>query len=173
MERYLSGTRFGIRRRMLSEFTKIKGWEFEKKFIAEYFSFIETDESPSTFNNDRPLQYFHNTDTHDILSRVLPAKDPYCSASFLVQIKFLPEYPSKVPEVIILDPIYHPNVQENGGHCCRWFNAHNEWKPTTSVVEIIKTLIEIIDNPDPELHCNVVCAEEYENDYEKYYAKAL
>ncbi len=152
---------------------KLKQWESEKKFILEDCLFFNTDKSSAGCNNARPPQYVCKTDMLVILGRILPEKDPYCFASFRIQIRFPLEYPFKVPEATILDPIYHPNVRESGRHCCCWGFFDEIWRPTTTLVDFIKTIINTIDNPDLHRHCNLECANEYRSNYQQFYKKAL
>jgi ubiquitin-protein ligase len=114
----------------------------------------------------------YGTDGPVIRGRIFPEKDPYCFASFLIQIEISPNYPSKMPETFILDRIYHPNVREDGQPCCWRFN-HEKWQPTTTLIEFIKAIIHTIDNPHLEHLQNVECANEYRSNYEKFYEKAL
>jgi ubiquitin-protein ligase len=132
-----------------------------------------------------PLQSLSSTATNRrlydnvqsvIRGRIFPKKDPYYLASFLIEIRLPEEYPFKVPEVIFLDPIYHPNVRKDGTHChcCGYWNSIGDmWKPTTFLIEIIKAVINTIDNPHFEHPQNEECANEYLNNYEKFYETAL
>jgi len=163
----------GRNKRLFMEIMQLKQWESEKKFMLENCSFFDTDKSSASFNNERPSQYFCKTNMPVILGRILPEKDPYCFASFRIQIKIPPEYPFKVPEAIILDPIYHPHVQKNGEHCCCWGFNEERWQPAIMLVDFIMGVIKVIDNPDLEYHCNKELADEYRNNYEKFYKKAL
>jgi ubiquitin-protein ligase len=134
---------------------------------------FDPDSLSSNLNNEGLLQYFYNAENPVILGRILPEKEPYCFASFLIQIKIPPEYPFKQPEAIILDPIYHPSVMDDGSHCCCWRSDGESWKPTTTIIEFIKVIIHTIDDPNFGHPCNEEIANEYRNNYEKFYETAL
>ncbi len=135
---------------------------------------FEADKSSTSSNNTRPTQHLYGTDTAIIRGLILPEKDPYCLASFLIEIRLPSEYPFKMPEMVILDPIYHPNVKENGMHCCCWgLPGGDEWKPTTSLIECIKALIHTIDYIGSQHFTFNACGNEYIINYQKFYEKAL
>jgi ubiquitin-protein ligase len=122
----------------------------------------------------RPTQYSNETGTHVIRGRILPDKDPYCYASFLIEIRLSPEYPFKRPDLIILDPIYHPNVRDNGSHCCCWGLGDDEsWRPTTPLTDCIMAVIRIINNVNSDHATQISRIDEYRYNYETFYRKAL
>jgi ubiquitin-protein ligase len=113
----------------------------------------------------------YGTDRPIIRGRILPEKDPYCFASFLIEIRVPFDYPFKRPEIIILDPIYHPNVKNDGRHrCCR--GPPGEWSPAIQLTDCIKAVINTINDPAPEHRTNPMIASEYLTNYEKFYEKA-
>jgi ubiquitin-conjugating enzyme E2 T len=117
--------------------------------------------------------HFYGTNTAVIQGRILPKTEPYCHASFLIEIRLPSEYPFKEPYVTIRDPIYHPNIDESGRHCCCWgFSQYEGYTPTTLLADIIEGVIRVIDNPDCSHSCNLQC-QEYQNDYQTFYKKAL
>jgi ubiquitin-protein ligase len=111
-----------------------------------------------------------------IRGRILPQTEPYCHASFLIEITLPPQWPFKPPEVMFLDPLYHSNIDEWSRHRCDcWHNRSPDmWIPKTSLKTIIETVIRVIDD-DPDSHPirNRECLEEYRNDYQTFYKKAL
>ncbi len=74
--------------------------------------------------------------------------------------------------MVILDPIYHPNVRNHGRHCCCW-GLPDDWQPSTLLTDCIKAVINTIDNPDLGDHADRNIADEYRYNYEKFYEKAL
>ncbi len=138
---------------------------------------FDMEESTQSLTRRATNQHFYNImESVVIRGRILPEKEPYCSASFLIEIEVPSEYPFKMPQVIILDPMYHPNVREDGNHCkcCGYWGLEDRvWKPTTYIIEIIKAVINTIDSPHVEHPQNQECANEYQNNYEKFYEKAL
>jgi ubiquitin-protein ligase len=131
----------GRSKRLLTEIIRLKQLESEKKFILEDCSFYDTDKSSTSSNNEKPPQYICKTNMPVILGRILPEKDPYCFASFRIKIILPPEYPFKVPEATILDPIYHPNVRESGKHCCGWGFTCGAWRPGIMLVGFIAGMV--------------------------------
>ncbi len=149
-------------KRIYNELNKIKNWESEKKFILEYGSIFGKQKSVQNLNNAGIIR-----------GRILPEKDPYCFASFLIEIKFPSEYPFKMPEIRFLDPIYHINIMNNGKLCCCWGREYDTYLPTTSLVDFIKSLIETVNRPDLNRCTDSERATEYQNNYEAFYEKAL
>ena len=142
---------------------KAKEWESEKKFLLDSWSTIDL---AAESDSDTAILPF-------IRGRIFPENDPYCCASYLIEIKFPQEYPFKAPEARILDPIYHPNIRENGRHCCCWGFTYETWSPAIQLTDFIKGVIRTIDNVDVDNHCNITCTTEYQNNYEQFYEKAL
>ena len=115
-----------------------------------------------------------NRDSCVIVGRILPHREPYCQTSLLIRITLSPEYPFKAPDVAILDPIYHININEYGKHCCCCgFSCIINYKPTMPLAEMIEFVIHIIDNPEPNQSFNTECTFEYLNDYQTFHKKAL
>jgi ubiquitin-protein ligase len=153
-----------------------------------------SDIRPARFNNTKATQRSDDKDVIVIHGRILPMSEPYCRASFLIEIALPPEYPFKVPRVTFLDPIYHPNAMEDGTYaccCCTYRCCHRHpgdpacdyigchhgtnWKPTTSLADLIEDTIRIIDRtPDiNNLSLNDDYAKEYLFNYSAFYEKAL
>jgi ubiquitin-conjugating enzyme E2 T len=164
---------------MSTELLKLELLELQNKFIIDNNSMIPFGNSypPPRFNNTKVIDRFVAKDTIVIQGRILPQREPYCYASFLIEIKLLPGYPFQAPELIFLDPIYHPNVDEFGRHCCCWgYSCDEKWTPTTPLIALILTVLHVIDNgPDPG-HCIGTGSQlmvEYQSNYLKFYKKAL
>jgi ubiquitin-protein ligase len=160
-------------KRLFNELRSIQEWESEKKFILDFFSSFDADNSSMRSNNTRPTQHSFRVDRPVIRGRILPEKDPYCFASFLIEIRLPFEYPFMMPELIILDQIYHPVVRHDGTHRYCWgLSAGLGWRPTMPLVDCIKAVISTIDNPDLA-HGEGEIINEYRNNYKKFYEKAL
>jgi ubiquitin-conjugating enzyme E2 D/E len=116
----------------------------------------------------------YNANNPVILGRILPDKEPYCFASFLIEIKFPPEYPFKEPETVILDPIYYPNIGKDGRPCCCWI-AHGceSWRPTKTLVDLINAIINTVNNPNFDHSLGDSFIFEYQNNDKKFYETAL
>lgn len=107
-----------------------------------------------------------------ILGRIFPEKDPYCLASFRIKIKLPAEYPFKAPEVRIVDKIYHPNILENGTHCCCWLHGPDtNYRSSSSLVDVITAVLRVIDTVEYG-HGIIEVYNEYQTHYAKFYKKA-
>ena len=138
--------------------------------------FFGSNKPPARFNNMPTIQRVHSQDVFIIQGRILPKREPYCRASFLIEITLPREYPFKTPGIIFLDPIYHPNVDERGCHyCCFEHLLGNEtWKPTTPLTALVEATIRTIDNiSDSDQSVNHERTVEYRNDSQKFFKKAL
>lgn len=130
---------------------------------------------PPRFNRTCLIPIINTENPLAIRGRILPRTEPYCHASFLIEITLPLEWPFKAPEVMFLDPLYHPNVYEWSEHRCDcWYIWKlGMWKPTMSLKTIIEALIQLIDDcSDSRFVHNHECMEEYRNDYETFYRKA-
>ncbi|CAM4797490.1 unnamed protein product [Rotaria magnacalcarata] len=91
-----------------------------------------------------------------ILGRILPRSAIYNQAAFQIELKLPNEYPFKAPEIRFITPIYHPNVNEE----------------VTPLTEIVKDVIDRIDNPDVDHALNADIAAEYTNNKSAFDRKA-
>uniref|UniRef100_A0A5K3FTG9 UBIQUITIN_CONJUGAT_2 domain-containing protein n=2 Tax=Mesocestoides corti TaxID=53468 RepID=A0A5K3FTG9_MESCO len=67
-------------------------------------------------------------------------------AAFTVKIKCPVSYPRDSPEVTFTSPIFHPNIDNNSGGIC--LNLLNEWLSCYSLLDVVKSLLYLIDNPN-------------------------
>lgn len=136
------------------------------------------------FSNNKPPPRFNNTTTTYIESatciniirgRIFPQTEPYCRASFLIEIKLPRDYPFKMPIVVFLDPIYHPKVDKYGRQCSCWdVDLWDRWSPAYSLTDLVLSAIRLIDS-DPGDHncCNYEWAQQYHHNREIFYKTAL
>lgn len=110
-----------------------------------------------------------------ILGRIFPDKDPYCFASFLIEIKLPEEYPFKRPDARIVDRMYHPDVEKGGMHASHWnVDFDSSWRPTSSLVDFIKCILKVINLDSNSIHyTNTEVGIEYQNHHDQFYEKAL
>nr|XP_032836953.1 ubiquitin-conjugating enzyme E2 L3-like isoform X2 [Petromyzon marinus] len=80
---------------------------------------------------------------------IVPEKAPYDKGAFKIEISFPPEYPFKPPKINFRTKIYHPNVDEKGQVCLPIISAEN-WKPATKTDQVIQSLIDLVNHPEPE-----------------------
>jgi len=108
-----------------------------------------------------------------IIGKILPNVDVYKQAAFQIEMKLPAEFPFKPPEVRFITPIYHPNVDEQGKICVDILNANEAWKPTTSLVDIVKAVVDLIDHPKIDHALNAEIASEYTSNKSEFDRKAL
>ena len=164
-------------KRLLNELRRLERLESKNKFILDVnpIAFYDGNKPPTRFHNTPFIDRFHEKDTFTFQGRILPQTEPYCRAAFPLQISIPPEHPFKPPDVTILDSIYHPHINELGKDCCCWsFKPTEPFWMRPSLTDIITVVLRLIDTgPDYDHICNCQCAEEYQNDYETFYKKAL
>lgn len=127
----------GTNKRLINEVTKLKALSNNSdpsalKFLLDRSPF--DDASRSTGENS-------------IVGRILPTSSVYSHHAFQIEMKLPAEFPFKPPEVRIVTPIYHPNVDEKGKICVDLLNSSETWKPTTPLVDVVKAVVDLIDNP--------------------------
>lgn len=164
-------------RRLSSEIKLLECLEFENKIIIDVNPLkpFDNQKVPPRFNNTTITQRLDAADMYRFQVRILPQTEPYCRASFLIEIRLPQEYPFKEPDIMFLDPIYHPSIDESGKYCsCKRSNRDESYNLLTMLVEMIEDLICTIDNsPEDHRNHNYECSVEYQNDYQTFYRKAL
>ena len=165
-----------LTKRLLRELRELERLQLENKFIIDRspLAHFGNNETPPRFNNTTTWRCSYSKDAHVIRGRILPQNEPYCRASFLVEITLTPEFPFKLPDLIFLDPIYHPNVDKSGRQCCCWlYGRGDNWRPTSSIAGFVTHVINIINShPIPD-HGDSERLAEYEFKYSKFFEKAL
>jgi ubiquitin-conjugating enzyme E2 D/E len=96
-----------------------------------------------------------------------PPGTPYEGGIFRVEFIIPPEYPHKPPNLTILTPIYHMNVDAKGKACMDLLRDE-AWAPTTRLSEIFEQVLSMLANPNPGHAERVEMAQEYLNDKPKY-----
>ncbi|CAF4195505.1 unnamed protein product, partial [Adineta steineri] len=81
--------------------------------------------------------------------------------------------PLEPPEVRFLTPIYHPNVTKDGKFCHALLLKTSRWKPGTKLVEVVRVIVEHIDNPDIDYSINPEIGREYLDNRVEFNRKAL
>ncbi|XP_076473009.1 ubiquitin-conjugating enzyme E2 L3-like [Babylonia areolata] len=100
-----------------------------------------------------------------------PDNAPYNKGAFRIEINFPAEYPFKPPKVTFKTKIYHPNIDEKGQVCLPIISAEN-WKPATKTDQVVRSLIELINAPEPEHPLRADLAEEFTKDRKKFMKNA-
>ncbi|XP_067127188.1 uncharacterized protein [Centruroides vittatus] len=98
---------------------------------------------------------------------IVPDQPPYNKGAFRIEISFPAEYPFKPPKITFLTQIYHPNIDENGQVCLPIISPEH-WKPATRTDQVIYSLLQLIDEPEPEHPLRADIAEEYIQNKNKF-----
>lgn len=122
------------------------------------------------------LKYFCNieVDESNLLNwkgLILPCQAPYNKGAFLIELNFPTDYPFKPPKITFKTKIYHPNIDEKGQVCLSIISTE-KWKPATKADQVIESLLELVNNPEPEHPLRPDLAEEFSKDREKFMRKA-
>lgn len=134
----------GANKRLITEITKLKGLSTAGDSSPVKFLL---DKSPIDEPAGGSRAGASNAAPNVILGRVLPTANIYNQAGFQIEIKLPAEFPFKPPEVRFVTPIHHPNVDEQGKICVDLLNGSESWKPTTSLVDVVKAVVDLVDNP--------------------------
>ena len=97
-----------------------------------------------------PLDDQSGAPSNIIVGRILPDSDPFNQAAFQIEIKIPTDYPFSPPEVRIITPMYHPNISKDGKICIALLNEGGTYRPTTSLIDIVLAIIDLIDNPQAD-----------------------
>ncbi len=134
----------GANKRLITEVTKLKALSTNTDSSSVKFLL---DKSPIDDQSGGSRGGAGNSAQNIILGRILPISNNYNQAAYQIEIKLPAEFPFKPPEVRFVTPIYHPNVDEQGKICVDLLNSSETWKPTTPLVDVVKAVVELIDNP--------------------------
>lgn len=92
-----------------------------------------------------------------------PSTSAYAGGTFKLDITFPTEYPFKSPQVKFITRIYHPNVTEDGSLCIGLLKA-DAWKPSTKIDQVLRALVQLLEEPAPEDALVAAIAEVYLKD---------
>ena len=131
-------------RRLMTEIQKLQALSNNTELSSVKFLL---DKSPLDIPLVRSRAGTNNPIPNVILGRILPTSNLYNQAAYQIEIKLPPEFPFKPPEVRFVTTIYHPNVDEQGKICVDLLNSNEVWKPTTSLIDVVKAVVDLVDNP--------------------------
>jgi len=83
-----------------------------------------------------------------VIGRILPQSSIFNQAGFQIELKLPPIYPFACPHIHFITRIYHPNVDSGNIYFGGIMYSSDDYKTTTSLVEIVNQIINVIDNPD-------------------------
>ncbi|CAF1173176.1 unnamed protein product [Rotaria sordida] len=130
------------------------------------------DKSPFDENNDDDETSTKNTE-YVIIGRILPNSDIFKKSAFQIEMKLTLNYPFQPPEVRFLTPIYHPNVDKDGKFCHPLLTKATRWKSGTTLIDVVKAIVEHIDNPDIDYSVNLDIGKEYMENRAEFNRKSL
>ncbi|CAF2651454.1 unnamed protein product [Rotaria sp. Silwood2] len=105
-------------------------------------------ETSGYYNNDQSKPFL-------IYGYILPRAFPYKYGSFKIKLRLPYEYPFRMPEVIFLTQIYHPQIQYCGkelvSYCCE---RCENWVSTMNLAKWIERVVDKIDQTNPDSFSN-------------------
>lgn len=99
-----------------------------------------------------------------------PVGTPFEEGEFLVLIELVEEFPVKPPKGRFLTKIFHPNISKTGEICVN--TLKKDWKSTYGITHILQVIRCLLIAPNPESALNEEAGRLFQEDYEKYAAKA-
>lgn len=103
-------------------------------------------QNPLTENG---IYYIH--DDSDLLKGyaliIGPEDTPYFGGIFELDVKFTDEYPFKPPKVYFKTPIYHCNINRQGGICLDILK--NNWSPALNISKLLLSICSLLAEPNP------------------------
>lgn len=77
-----------------------------------------------------------------------PEDTPYHGGVFHLSIEFTEEYPFKPPKIYFITPIYHCNINRNGGICLDILSKN--WSPALTIGKVLISICSLLAEPNPE-----------------------
>ncbi|ORY78478.1 ubiquitin-conjugating enzyme/RWD-like protein [Leucosporidium creatinivorum] len=96
-----------------------------------------------------------------------PPTSSYKDGKFKIDITFPLEYPFKSPTVKFVTRIYHPNVTDDGAICIGLLKAE-AWKPSTKIDAVLRALVQLLEEPNPDDALVASIAEIYNTDRKQF-----
>jgi len=140
------------------------------------------------------IGYLVDVDDKDILQwnvKFFGAPDsPFQGCYFKARVVFPTSYPNNPPTIKIL-PLttenggahlfFHPNIYPNGDFCMsilvtdgQYYDssyAREMWRPSQTASSVIRSMMEVMGNPNPDSAANIDAAKLYRDNPGKYYEK--
>ena len=76
-----------------------------------------------------------------------PEDTPYHGGIFYLDIQFTNEYPFKPPRVFFKTPIYHCNINKQGGICLDILK--DNWSPALNISKLLLSICSLLAEPNP------------------------
>ena len=78
-----------------------------------------------------------------------PEDTPYNGGVFYLDVKFPPEYPFKPPKIMFKTPIYHCNINRQGGICLDILKD-SSWSPALTISKVLLSICSLLADPNPK-----------------------
>ena len=95
-----------------------------------------------------------------------PEDTPYQGGVFFLKIHFPSDYPFKAPKVSFTTPIYHCNINKNGGICLDILKS--QWSPALTVSKVLLSITSLLSDPNPDDPLVPEIAKLYKKNREKH-----
>ncbi|GAA5856866.1 hypothetical protein JCM5353_007303 [Sporobolomyces roseus] len=128
------------------------------KRLAKEYTELQNESIPFVFAQPDESNLRHWTGTIQG-----PTDSAYQGGKFGIDMTFPVEYPFKSPTVKFTTRIYHPNVTDDGAICMGLLKAE-AWKPSTKIEQILRALVQLLQEPNPDDALVASIAEVYNAD---------
>jgi len=95
-----------------------------------------------------------------------PADSLYEDASFVLSLKFPPDYPNHPPDVKFVTRVFHPNIYMDGSICLDILQ--HRWSASLDVSTLLVSIRSLLTDPNPASPANSEAANLYINHRREY-----
>ena len=85
---------------------------------------------------------------------------------FNLTLEFEPDYPNKPPKVKFVNPMFHPNIYNDGSICLDILQAM--WSPVYDVSSILTSIQSLLSDPNISSPANNTAAQLFSKNYQEY-----